>query len=162
MQTKNTHSTKNNLSADTRQKSAALLNQALADLTDLYSQTKQAHWSVRGPDFYSLHKLFDDLAGMVEPHVDTVAERITALGGTAQGTVRQAAAHSALPEFPATLAAGADFVSALVERYASVANRVRKAIDESADAGDATSADVFTEISRDLDKALWFLEAHSQ
>ena len=92
--------TKNNLAPKIRAQVAAILNQSLADLSDLYSQTKQAHWNVRGPNFYSLHKLFDDLAGAVEEHLDDVAERVTALGGTAQGTVRQIAAASRLPEFP--------------------------------------------------------------
>ena len=156
------NSTKNSLSADTRKKVIRLLNQTLADLSDLYSQSKQAHWNVRGPNFYSLHKLFDDLAGMVEPHLDSIAERTTALGGVAQGTVRQTAAQSNLAEFPTKPAGGMDFVAALVERYAGCANATRKAIDQSAAAGDADTADLFTEISRDLDKALWFLEAHTQ
>ena len=52
--------TKNSLPAETRAQVAAILNQSLADLSDLYSQTKQAHWNVRGRLFYSLHKLFDE------------------------------------------------------------------------------------------------------
>src|SRR6185295_7893283 len=94
------HPTKNSLSKETRGKVEKILNQLLADLSDLYSQTKQAHWNVRGYHFYALHKLFDDLAAVVEPHIDEVAERITALGGLAQGTVRSAARNSRLPEFP--------------------------------------------------------------
>lgn len=156
------NNTKNILSANSRKKCAALLNQTLADLFDLYSQTKQAHWNVRGPMFYPRHKLFDDLAGMVGPHLDTVAERATALGGVAAGTVRQAAAQSALPEFPQGKAGDIDDVAALVDRYAQCANSVRQAIDEAATTGDAATADLFTEILRDLDQALWFLEAHTR
>ena len=152
--------TRNSLSMETRNKSVGRLNQAMADLSDLYSQSKQAHWNVRGPNFYSLHRLFDDLAGMIEPHLDTIAERVTALGGTALGTVRQSASGSALAEFPLDLASETGFVTALLERYALCANRVRQDIDESAAAGDADTADLLTEVSRDLDKALWFLEAH--
>ena len=153
--------TKNSLSQKSRTQVAALLNQSLADLSDLYSQTKQAHWNVRGPHFYSLHKLFDDLATSVEAHLDDIAERVTALGGIAQGTIRQAASASRLSEFPVKLKDDLAFVAALRDRFAAAANSTRKAIDEADDLGDADTADLFTGVSRDLDKALWMLEAHN-
>lgn len=154
--------TKNNLPAAARKKVAAILNQGLADMGDLYSQTKQAHWNVRGASFYALHKLFDDLAASVESHIDDTAERITALGALAKGTVRMAAAASALPEFPDEQPRELSYVDALVERYAAVAASVRKAIDATAALGDADTADLLTGLSRDLDKALWMLEAHTR
>ncbi|HUG12145.1 MAG TPA: DNA starvation/stationary phase protection protein Dps [Opitutaceae bacterium] len=153
---------KNDLPAASRKRVSAILNQTLADLSDLYSQTKQAHWNVRGPSFYSLHKLFDDLAASVEAHLDDTAERITALGALAQGTVRQAAAASALPEFPDAQPGEFSYVAALVERYSAAAKSVRKAIDATDALGDADTADLLTGVSRDLDKALWMLEAHSR
>jgi starvation-inducible DNA-binding protein len=152
--------TKNNLPTGTRQKVAKLLNQLLADITDLYSQTKQAHWNVRGHLFISLHKLFDELASTVEEHIDPLAERITTIGGVANGTVREAASASRLAEFPTAKHGEMDYVKALVERYGQTANAVRKGIADTGDWGDADSADLLTQISRDLDKSLWFLEAH--
>ncbi len=152
-------STNNSLPVEVRKKSIDLLNQALADLTDLYSQTKQAHWNVRGMNFIALHELFDTLAAAVIAHVDTVAERATALGGTVNGTVRMAAAASELPEFP-SVTEGSAVVKALAERYAIAGAGVRAGIDAASD--DADTVDVFTEVSRDLDKQLWFLEAHLQ
>lgn len=154
------HSTKNSLPPEIRTEVAVILNQMLADLADLYSQTKQAHWNVRGNHFYTLHKLFDDLAAAVEPHIDDTAERITALGGIARGTVRQAAESSRLPEFPIEQSGDMLFVAALIERYALCANETRKAIDETSELGDADTADLLTAVSRDLDKSLWMLEAH--
>lgn len=151
--------TTNSVSARAREQSIALLNQALADLADLYSQTKQAHWNVRGKKFFMLHELFDKLAAMVEPYLDTIAERTTALGGEARGTVRMAAGASKLPEFPERLTDEEAFTHAVTERFALAANSLRAAVDATANAGDADTADLFTEISRDLDKALWFLEA---
>jgi starvation-inducible DNA-binding protein len=151
--------TKNSLSAKTRVAAIALLNAALADLSDLYSQTKQAHWNVRGKRFYQLHLLFDQAAGSIEEHIDTVAERIPQLGGYAEGTVRMAAKNSRLPEWPVKLTEPDEFVSALAERFAVVANAIRAAIDEAAKIGDADTADLLTGVSRDLDKNLWFLEA---
>lgn len=155
-------STKNDLPANSRKKTVAILNQLLADLSDLYSQTKQAHWNVRGRLFFAQHKLFDELAETVEGHIDPLAERITALGGVAQGTVRQAAAASSLAEFPTAQADELACVNALLARFASTARAVRQAIDATAALGDAGSADLLTGLSRDLDQSLWFLEAHTR
>jgi len=153
--------TRNSLSAGTRVKAAAILNQTLANCSDLYSQTKQAHWNLRSPRFYQLHLLFDRLAESVEKHLDTIAERVSSLGAIAKGTVRDAAKNSALKEFP-TEPTGADtYLAALIDRYAVAANAARKGIDDSNEAGDADTADLLTAVSRDLDEALWLLEAHT-
>src|SRR3954463_4394869 len=96
---KSMFSTRNDLGREVRGPMVALLNQQLADTFDLYSQTKQAHWNVKGAQFYPLHELFDRLAGELEGYVDLIAERATALGGLAQGTVRLAAANSRLGEY---------------------------------------------------------------
>lgn len=141
----------------------ALLNANLADAFDLVSQAKQAHWNVKGSDFWQLHKLFDELAEAAEDWVDELAERITALGGYANGTVRMAAAASRLPEFPTDITDSMDHVSALADRLAAFTNGAREAIDESDEKlGDANTADLFTEISRCADQYLYFLEAHLQ
>jgi starvation-inducible DNA-binding protein len=145
-----------------REKLIAALNQHLADLTDLYSQTKYAHWNVKGPYFISLHELFDKVAATVDGFIDVVAERVTALGGTALGTTRMAAQASSLKEYPSEATDGMAAVAALVARYAAYAASVRAAIDTADKLGDADSADLFTEISRDIDKSLWLLEAHLQ
>lgn len=153
--------TKINLSATTRQSVVELLNLTLAEVFDLYSQTKQAHWTVRGPLFWQLHKLFDDVASATEEHIDILAERIAALGGLPRGTVRMAAGATKLPEFPEKFEE-LGHVTALIERYALVANNVRAGIDKADELGDATSADLLTQVSRSLDQQLWFLEAHNR
>lgn len=155
-------STRNDLSREVRGQMIALLNQQLADTFDLYSQTKQAHWNVKGAQFFQLHELFDKLAEELQGYVDEIAERATALGGLAQGTVRMAAATSQLPELELNVTDSLPMVEALAERYAALAGGTRHAIESAEDQGDADTADLFTEVSRGLDKALWFLEAHLQ
>jgi starvation-inducible DNA-binding protein len=156
------HKTSIDLDAETRQQIIELLNQQLADTFDLYSQTKQAHWNVKGLQFFQLHELFDKLAAELLDHVDTIAERSTTLGGTALGTARMAAANSRLPEYSIDIVTGRDSVEALVERYAELAATTRAAIDRSDELGDIDTSDLFTGVSRGLDKSLWFLEAHLQ
>jgi starvation-inducible DNA-binding protein len=148
------------LGPEVRERMVGLLNQALADTSDLYTQVKQAHWNVTGPEFIALHELFDRLADGLREHVDMIAERATALGGSARGTARMAAAGSRLPEFPEGPVPGLASVEALAVRYAALGATSRAAIETATKAGDADTADLFTEVSRELDKSLWFLEAH--
>ncbi|UBF28160.1 DNA starvation/stationary phase protection protein Dps [Kovacikia minuta CCNUW1] len=156
------YSTRIDLSADIRSKVIALLNQTLAATLDLKTQVKQAHWNVKGLDFYQLHELFDEFAAELEEYIDMVAERITALGGLAIGTARAAAANSILPEYPFDILDGKDHVTALADRFAPYAKHLRDGIAQTDDLGDADTADLYTELSRAIDKDLWFLEAHLQ
>ena len=138
------------------------LNQHLADTADLYSQNKQAHWNVKGKDFFQLHELFDTLAEEIQPFIDEIAERVTALGGYATGTVRMAAESSRLPEFPVDCLEGGDVLRVMVERYGAFCAATHEAIDSTDELGDPTTADLLTDISRVADKHLYFLEAHLQ
>jgi starvation-inducible DNA-binding protein len=140
----------------------ALLNQHLADTFDLYGQAKQAHWNVKGPQFHQLHELFDELAEELRAYVDLIAERATALGGLALGTVRMSAGASRLAEYPLDAGGSMGHVEALAERFAALAATTRSAIEATGRLGDADTADLLTEVSRGLDKSLWFLEAHLQ
>lgn len=161
-QTNPMFSTRNDMSRRAREEIVALLNQQLADTFDLYSQTKQAHWNVKGAQFFQLHELFDKLAAELAGYTDMIAERATALGGLARGTVRMSAATSRLDESELKVTDSLPTVEALAERYAALASSSRQAIDSAEAQSDADTADLFTEVSRGLDKALWFLEAHLQ
>lgn len=157
-----TFKTRIDLPADRREKLITLLNQQLADTFDLYGQTKQAHWNVKGPQFHQLHELFDELANQLREFVDLIAERATTLGGTALGTVRMAAGASRLSEYPLDPGGSMQHVEALAARYAALAATTRSAIEAAEKEDDASTADLLTEVSRGLDKSLWFLEAHLQ
>ena len=156
------HKTKNDLSEKVRIQVSALLQDRLAEAVDLVTQAKQAHWNVKGPNFIALHELFDKVYEHAGDHVDLIAERIVQLGGTAEGTVRVAAKRSQLPEYPLTLASGREHVEALSHSLAYFGETIRKAINQADEVGDKGTADLFTEISRGVDKDLWFLEAHVQ
>jgi len=154
--------TKNDLSEAIRAKMIELLNARLADAIDLATQIKQAHWNVKGPNFIALHELFDKINADVEDYVDDIAERAVQLGGVAEGTVRMAAKRSALAEYPANTVDGRSHVEALSSVLAAFGKSARKAIDSAGEFGDLDTADLFTEVSRGIDKWLWFVEAHHQ
>ena len=156
------NSTKHGLDVETRQSAVEVLNARLADVIDLELQAKQAHWNVKGPGFIALHELFDKIAVELDGHVDELAERITALGGTAEGTVQAVAGRSHLAAYPLDIADGRSHLEALAVALAAFGESVRAAIEETAQAGDATTSDLFTGISRAVDKNLWLVEAHLQ
>ena len=155
-------STKNDIPADARAQVADLLNRRLADCIDLQTQCKQAHWNVKGPSFIGLHKLFDEINTDVEEYVDLLAERVVQLGGVAEGTARCVAERSTLREYPLEISTGPEHVDALSTALASFGRTCREAIDQVDELGDADGADILTEVSRGIDKWLWFVEAHQQ
>jgi starvation-inducible DNA-binding protein len=140
----------------------ALMNQRLASAIDLQMQMKQAHWNVKGPSFIGLHELFDKVGEAVESYVDLIAERIVQLGGIAEGTVRISSARSQLDEYPLTIADGMVHVVAVATALSTFGHEVRLTIIEATELDDADTADLFTEVSRGIDKWLWFVQAHSQ
>src|SRR5436305_990663 len=149
--------TENDIPQKRRAELNMLMNQRLADAVDLQLQLKQAHWNVKGPHFIGLHKLFDDIDEAVESYVDLIAERIVQLGGIAEGTVRVAAQRSRLEEYPLAIADGAAHVEAVVKSLSTFGRAARMTIDETEALDDKDSADLFTEVSRGIDKWLWFV-----
>ena len=156
------HKTRNDLSLDIRTRVSQLLNSRLASAIDLCLQTKHAHWNVKGPSFIALHELFDKLGEELEEHIDDIAERAVALGAVAEGTSNVVVERTQLARYPVQINEGLAHVDALANAYAVFGKSVREAIDDAGKAGDADTSDLFTAVSRGIDKSLWLLEAHRQ
>src|SRR6516164_5645575 len=139
------YETENDLPRNTRAEVIGIINQRLADIIDLQTQLKQAHWNVKGPHFIGLHELFDKIAEEVESYVDVIAERIVQLGGIAEGTVRVAASRSRLEEYPLDIADGAAHVEAVARALSSFGREARMTIEEVEGLDDIDTADIFTE-----------------
>ena len=156
----NLHKSLNDLDSNTKASVGALLNARLVDAIDLALATKQAHWNLRGRQFIALHEMLDGFRTEIDAHLDTLAERVVQLGGTALGTAEAVVRDSKLQTYPTDLVLVDDHIFALTERYGHLANSTRAAIGSANELGDDNTADIFTAFSRSLDKALWFLEAH--
>ncbi len=154
--------THNTLSETIRIQSVDLMNLHLAAALDLHGQIKQAHWNVRGAGFIAVHELFDTIAGQVLAMSDLLAERTGALGGTAQGTIQTAAATSFLVPYPHGIASVREHLFAVASSLAAFGQSARDAIDKASAFPDADTTDLFTNISREIDQALWFIEAHQE
>jgi starvation-inducible DNA-binding protein len=137
-----------------------LLNARLADTLDLALLTKQAHWNLKGIQFIAVHEMLDGFRTEIDGHTDTIAERVAQLGGIALGTAQTVAEKTSLKPYPTDISSVLDHLNALTDRYAATANSIRSAIDAADEAGDKNTADIFTGVSRSLDKALWFLQSH--
>src|SRR5579875_3634268 len=135
------------LSAAAREAIARALDACLADGLDLHSQIKVAHWNVKGPHFAALHPLFETFATSLAAHNDALAERAVTLGGRANGTARQVAAASRLPEYPADATRDLEHVGLRAGRRVS---------DEQ---GDPDTTDLLTTVIEEFEKHGWFLRA---
>src|SRR5437868_6310615 len=156
------YETENNLPQKARSELNRLVNQRLADAIDLQCQLKQAHWNVKGPHFIGLHELFDKVAEELEELTDALAERAVEMAGVALGTIQVVSENSRLKAYPLSLVSGREHLSALSNALAAFGATTRAAIDDAAKSGDADTADLFTEVSRGVDKLSWMVEAHLQ
>jgi starvation-inducible DNA-binding protein len=147
---------------ESRKQLIDILNQSLADVTDLAADLKQAHWNVKGPQFIALHEMFDKLATATDEQIDLIAERITSLGGTALGTIRQAAKASSLKAYPLDIFTADQHLTTLAEKHSQLGKVSRENIKTTEKLGDMDTSDLYIDLSRLLDKNLWFIEAHLQ
>ena len=157
-----TYTSRIDLSEHVRKNASTLLQARLSDALDLEAQAKQAHWNVKGPHFLQLHQLFDSVHDEIEQFVDLLAERITTLGHVADGRVTTTASATSLYGYPLEASAGEAHLKALAGSLSEFGKLVRAAIGAAEEIGDADTADLFTQISRETDKQLWFVEAHLQ
>ncbi len=148
------------LSDNARKSSIESLNARLADAVALGAAMKQAHWNVKGKTFIAVHELFDRVHANMGEFADTIAERAQTLDGVALGTVEVAAKSTQIRVYPTHLTAAEDHVREISDRLRAFGADIRTAITEAAEVDDQGTADVFTEVSRGVDKDLWFLSSH--
>lgn len=150
------------LSDNAKKTSIGVLQAVLTDSIDLYNTTRHAHWNVKGPQFHSLHEMFETFYKTLEGDIDEVAERLVQVGGTAHGLSQHVAGNTRLQPYPAEVRQGMDHLDALLPRYVAVAKNLREGIDTTDEAGDADTADLLTGVSQNIDKAIWMMEATAE
>ncbi|GGN62140.1 DNA starvation/stationary phase protection protein [Streptomyces albiflavescens] len=139
---------------------ADALQGALVDLIDVSMTAKQAHWSLYGPRFRSIHLQLDEMVSGARAFSDAVAERAAALGITPDGRAATVATSSSIPAYPAGWVKDSDAVAAVVESLALVIARMRERVTSTADA-DPVTQDLIIGITADLEKQHWMFQAEN-
>lgn len=155
-----TYPTQNTLDVKTREKVIPLLNDSLAKLLQLSLLTKQAHWNMRGPNFISVHEMLDPFNDKLLDFADEVAERIAQLGGVANGTPEAIIAQLDNNNYPQNISQVEDHLSALLTRYGFVAKHIKSVLQQDTDMHDDVGANILTDVVQELEKYIWFIEAH--
>lgn len=150
------------LDEKTRFEVCKLLQQLLSESVDLHQQMKYAHWNVRGVGFMPLHELFDKIAGELDGHADNLAERIAQLGGRPDATIAKVAEQSELVSYPTDATTPAQHIEGVIASLGDFANACRDAIELADDLEDEVTTDLLTQMTGQLDKQLWFVEAHQE
>ncbi len=153
---------RNDLADNAKKTSLEVLQAVLTDSIDLYNMTRHAHWNVKGPQFVSLHQLFEQFYTTLATDIDDVAERLVTLGGTAMGVSQSVPGKTRLSPYPTEIRVGAEHLEALLDRYCTLAKHLREGIDATDEAGDVDTADLLTGFSRNIDKAVWMMEATAE
>jgi starvation-inducible DNA-binding protein len=136
------------------------LNQNLANVLDLRSRAKQAHWNAKGGGFYALHKMLNDFCDSLDSIGDELGERIMVLGGVALGAPHDVVKNSSLPP-PAIQSANADRqIKVLIDCYAAASRSCEVALLTAIRADHHVSAAILTGLAKLLDTQRAFLAAH--
>lgn len=149
------------LNAETRKSVSDTLNKILAAEHVLYIKTRNYHWNVVGPQFFSLHELFELQYTALAASIDEVAERIRALGYNAVGTMGEFLKLSNLKEEdPKTYPDAGDMVARLVEGHENNIRTLREAIDMiDEECHDQGTADFLTGKMEEHEKMAWMLRS---
>jgi len=132
----------------------------LYDTVVVTSHAKMAHWNVKGNGFMRLHELFDSIHGILVGGADTLAERIVALGGVAEGSAERSVKVSSIPPYPVNVSEGKQHILEMATRLAAISKSLYAAI--TSGSLDDVSSNMLQDMVGQVDKYLWFLEAHLQ
>jgi starvation-inducible DNA-binding protein len=150
-----------NRTTDKRQKHlAAGLTGLLADSYVLYNSTQTCHWNVEGPQFHSLHAMFEEQYGELAEAIDVIAERVRSLGFYTPGTLDHLTKLSRIQQ-PGELRDSTEMLNHLIEAHQQVVHRASELRGEAEDALDEATVDLLTERLRVHEKTLWMLRSQA-
>ncbi|HEY9048893.1 MAG TPA: DNA starvation/stationary phase protection protein [Ohtaekwangia sp.] len=137
------------------------LSRILADEFVLYTKTRNAHWNIEGPDFYSVHKFFEDQYEILDDTMDDIAERIRAIGHYAPATLKEFLSLTKLTEESRSKNDSNGFIKELLADHETVIIHLRENINRFANEfQDAGTSDFITGLMTTHEKMAWMLRAH--
>nr|WP_293340099.1 Dps family protein [Parvibaculum sp.] len=146
------------IAANDRNDIAEGLSRVLADTYTLYLKTHQYHWNVTGPQFRSLHLMFEEQYRELWAATDEIAERIRALGEFAPGTYAEFTKLSSIQE-DNTVPSSDQMVKNLVKGHEQVVKTARDLFKVADEAGDEVTADLMVQRMQASEKTAWMLRS---
>ena len=148
------------LSEEQRHGVVDLLNRDLADQYLLLIKTKKYHWDVIGPQFRSLHTLWEEQYNAITLNIDATAERVRQLGGYPLGTAAGFVEYGSLKEHPNDLPSANEMVARLVQDHEQVIRNMREDIDKCGEKfHDEGTADFITGLMEQHEEMAWMLRS---
>lgn len=135
------------------------LARLLADSYTLYLKTQNFHWNVTGPMFQSLHTMFETQYRELAEAVDTIAERVRALGFPAPASYKEFSRLSSIKEAPDNVPAAKEMIRQLVDGHEAVIRTARAAFPVASEVDDEASADLLTQRMQTHEKTAWMLRS---
>ena len=140
---------------------SASLQRVLVDLIELHLQGKQAHWNVVATNFRDLHLQLDDLVDFAREGSDTIAERMRALDVVPDGRSDTVAAGTSLPQFPGYEHSTQEVVDLISARVYATVDTMR-AVHDSVDDEDPSTADILHQLIDGLEKLAWLIKSENR
>lgn len=146
---------------DRTQAVAVQLSKLVADEYVLYTKTRNAHWNIEGPDFHNMHLFFESQYEQLDEIIDSVAERVRALGHYAPGTLKSFLSLTHLTEYSERENTSKGFIQELLADHDSIIAFLRENIEPFANEyRDAGTSDFITGLMEQHEKMAWMLRAH--
>ncbi|TVP63182.1 MAG: DNA starvation/stationary phase protection protein [Leptolyngbya sp. LCM1.Bin17] len=137
-----------------------ILNKVLADTYLLLIKTKKYHWDVIGPQFRTLHQLWEEHYEALTVNIDEVAERVRTLNGYPLGTAEGFLKHASLKEHPGDLPNANEMVRRLVVDHEQIIRNLRQYVDQTADEfHDEGTSDFLTGLMEEHEEMAWMLRS---
>ena len=147
------------LTEEQRNGDLELPNRHLADQYLLIIKTKKYHWDVIGPQFRTLHTLWEEQYNAITLNIDATAERIRALGGYPLGTAAGFIQYGSIKEHPNDLPTANEMVERLVQDHEQIIRNLRKDIDQCGELHDEGTADFLTALMEQHEEMAWMLRS---
>lgn len=152
--------TKNEVSSMKYQKTKEVLNQLVADLSQMAMVIHQTHWYMRGTNFLKLHPLMDEFMDEINDQLDVISERLITLDGEPFSTLSEMSDHTGIKDEKGSFGKGTpERLATLVKDYRYLEDLYQKGIEVSDEEKDYSTQDIFIGFKTEIEKKIWMIQA---
>ena len=142
-------------------KTKEVLNQAVADLSQMSMVIHQAHWYMRGPGFLTLHPMMDTFMDDINAQLDEVSERLITLDGAPYSTLKEMAENTKIKDEKGRWDRSMEErLATLVDGYRYLIDLYQEGIDAAGEEEDNVTEDMFIDFKGATEKRIWMIQAH--